>query len=62
MIHQPAGYRDFAQFTGLNFEQIFDSLQLQVEHEFDLHQIKGDFKNHSDLKILNRLPVPIYFD
>ena len=62
MIHQPAGYRDFAQFTGLNYQQIFESLQLQVEHAFDLRQIKVDFKNHSDLKILRRFPVPIYFD
>ena len=62
MIHQPAGYSDFAQFTGLNYQQIFESLQLPVENAFDLRQIKEDFKNHSDLKILRRFPVPIYFD
>ena len=62
MIHQPAGYRDFAQFTRHNHDQILESLQLPVEHAFDLRQIKEDFKNHSDLKILRRFPVPIYFD
>jgi hypothetical protein len=62
MIHQPAGYRDFAQFTRHNHDQILESLQLPVEHAFDLRQIKVDFKNHSDLKILRRFPVPIYFD
>ena len=62
MIHQPAGYSDFEQFTGLNYQQILESLQLPVEHAFDLRQIKVDFKNHSDLKILRRFPVPIYFD
>ena len=62
MIHQPAGYRDFAQFTRHNHDQILESLQLPVEHAFDLRQTKEDFKNHSDLKILRRFPVPIYFD
>ena len=59
MIGQPAGYRDFARFTGFSSEQTLESLQLPIEHRFDLAQIEREFKSHSQLSTLSRLPVPI---
>jgi hypothetical protein len=59
MIGQPAGYRDFARFTGFSSAQTFEHLQLPIEHRLDLPQIEKEFKSHSDLSTLSRLPVPI---
>ena len=59
MIGQPAGYRDFARFTGFSSEQALELLQLPTGHRFDLAQITREFNNHSQLSILRRLPVPI---
>ena len=59
MLGQPAGYRDFARFTGFSSAQTFEHLQLPIEHRLDLPQIEKEFKSHSDLSTLSRLPVPI---
>ena len=59
MIGQPAGYRDFARFTGFSSEQTLGLLQLPIEHRFDLAQITRELQNHSQLSTLSRLPVPI---
>ena len=59
MIGQPAGYRDFARFTGFSSEQALELLQLPMEHRFDLAQIEREFKSHSQLSTLHSLPVPI---
>ena len=62
MIGQPAGYRDFARFTGFSSEQALELLQLPIvpiEHRFDLIQIEKEFKSHSQLSTLSRFPVPI---
>ena len=59
MIGQPAGYRDFPQFTGFSSEQALESLQLPIEHRFDLAQITRELQNHSQLGTLRSLPVPI---
>ena len=59
MLGQPAGYRDFARFTGFGSEQTLESLQLPIEHRFDLAQITRELQNHSQLSTLRSLPVPI---
>ena len=59
MLGQPAGYRDFPQFTGFSSEQVLESLQLPIEHRFDLAQITRELQNHSQLSTLRSLPVPI---
>ena len=59
MLGQPAGYRDFPQFTGFSSEQALESLQLPIEHRFDLAQITRELQNHSQLSTLRSLPVPI---
>ena len=59
MNGQPAGYRDFARFTGFSSEQALESLQLPIEHRFDLAQITRELQNHSQLSTLRSLPVPI---
>ena len=59
MLGLPAGYRDFARFTGFGSEQTLESLQLPIEHRFDLAQIEREFKSHSQLSTLSRFPVPI---
>ena len=59
MNGQPAGYHDFTRFTGFSSEQTLESLQLPIEHRLDLPQIEREFKSHSQLSTLSRLPVPI---
>ena len=59
MVGQPAGYRDFARFTGFSSEQALELLQLPTGHRFDLAQITREFNNHSQLSTLSSLPVPI---
>mgnify|MGYP001184281447 FL=1 len=59
MLGQPAGYRDFARFTGFSSEQALELLQLPIEHRFDLAQITRELQNHSQLSTLSSLPVPI---
>ena len=62
MIGQPAGYHDFAHFTGFSSEQALELLQLPIRHRIEWPNITREFNNHSQLSILRRLPVPIYFD
>ena len=59
MNGQPAGYRDFARFTGFSSEQALELLQLPIGHRLDLAQIEREFKSHSQLSTLSRFPVPI---
>ena len=59
MNGQPAGYHDFARFTGFNSEQTLGLLQLQIRHRIEWPNLTREFKNHSQLRILRRLPVPI---
>ena len=59
MIGQPAGYHDFAQFTGFSSEQALELLQLQIRHRIEWPNLTREFKSHSQLSILSRFPVPI---
>jgi len=56
MIGQPAGYRDFARFTGFSSKQVLELLQLP---RFWFREPRKDYTQHSQLSILRRLPVPI---
>ena len=59
MLGQPAGYRDFPQFTGFSSEQALELLQLPIRHRIEWPNITREFNNHSQLSTLSSLPVPI---